>query len=148
MPLIAPASVVAVPNVVARRPGVTALARSPKYVRAASAVARQELANDRASCGTTSTVSADQSMWPEIDGRLKCDGPSDAPPPLVAAATSTPTLTRTSDTARRRKVSNRTNAAAASGTAQRGAIACAWKLCGGFVTSFQATLRKSSPTVS
>src|SRR6202012_3934239 len=47
MPLIAPANRLARPRVVAKRPGRTRRAASPKYVHAVSAVAKHELANDK-----------------------------------------------------------------------------------------------------
>jgi len=53
MPLIAPPNRLARPRVIAKRPGRTCRAASPKYARAVFAVARHELANDNGNCGST-----------------------------------------------------------------------------------------------
>ena len=58
------------PSVEASRPGRMRFAASPKYERAASAVARHEFANVSGTCASTSTVKASQNVWALQDGNV------------------------------------------------------------------------------
>src|SRR5829696_3365164 len=86
------------PKLVARRPGRTAAARSPKYTRAASAVARQEFAKDKGSCGSTSTVKAVPIAAQSSEGATIAEGPRAASPAPRQIITTAPAPTSASET--------------------------------------------------
>ena len=113
----------AAPNVVASFPGFTRAAFSPKYVFAASAVARHEFANESGTCGITSTVSAVQNIPASQAGKCSEDGPSPDLPPARITVTSTPIPTRASPTGKRRSAKASTSTSTANGKAQRAATA-------------------------
>ena len=148
IPAIPPASRLAPPRVMARRPGFTRSAFSPKYSRAASAVARQELAKVRGSCGMTSATSAEPKTAASKWGRGIADGPSLRSPPARTSATASPATTRKSAIRwrRRAKAAPRTTSARARSTT--GSAVASEKLFGASHTSPQAIFRKRSPTVS
>src|SRR5437588_8966390 len=119
IPLIAAERKFAAPNVVASLPGRTRAARSPKYTRAASAVARHEFANESGTCGIASTVSAVQNIPESQDGKCSDDGPSEALPPARTTATTAPIATSASETGKRRSANASTTTTSASGSAHR-----------------------------
>src|SRR5271157_417077 len=80
MPLIAPANRLARPRVIAKRPGRTREAASPKYARAVSAVAKHELANDNGNCGSTSATAAAENAVQVRCGVCTADGPKRSEP--------------------------------------------------------------------
>src|SRR5205085_11282476 len=98
-------------------------ARSPKYVRAASAVARHELAKESGTCGTASPTSAVQNMCESQAGKWIAEGPRPALLPASTTATTTPVPTSASATGERRRAKASPTTTTASGNAQRSATA-------------------------
>ena len=123
MPLRPAETKFAAPNVVASLPGLTRAARSPKYVLAASAVARHEFANESGTWGITSTVSAVQKIPASQAGKCSGDGPRPDLPPARIRVTRTPIPTRARPTGKRRSAKASTTTSTANGNAQRVATA-------------------------
>src|SRR6266540_3378232 len=121
----------------ASRPGLTRAAASPKYVRAASAVAMQELVNVSGSCGRTRTVNAVQKVAVLREGSSIEDGPREVPDEACTSITATPIPTSASEIGYRRVRRAAARTAAPRGTARRGVSACWAKLFGGSETRFQ-----------
>src|ERR1700761_3052962 len=124
MPLIAPANRLARPRVVAKRPGRTRSAASPKYVRAVSAVAKHELAKDNGNCGSTKATAAAENAAQLRCGVCTAEGPKRNEPWKVTTIATT-AITRNTNVIWRR----RNNSAAAITTTVATAshqIECRW----------------------
>src|SRR5665648_1069450 len=148
IPPTAPTTRLAAPSVRARRLGVTDVPRAPKYTRAASAGARQELVKVSGTCGSTSRVAAVASEAREKCGRARADGPhSRLVEPAVVATATTRARATTPSTSLRGQRSSAAVRTTATAIAREG-VGAKSNSFGGCVSSPHAILTKVRPTAS